>query len=183
MKISRASHPICLCFMLAAGEAFCQSPQTNPQIGFGVFLLVGGESAHTPLSGSGTAIPLAGVYAEWNRHRVRPGLDLRIEGGTNGVHGPLVGPTASVAIAEGQMRPYVEALFGPNNANLDTPGGVLIEPGQPLPNTNRDGVTAQGVAGLDFALSRFCSWRIEFSQSSFSGIAGSHPHAITMPVV
>ena len=174
---------ICVCLQLFAGKAFGQSTQTSPQIGFGIFLSVGGESAHTPHYGSGTAIPLAGVYAEWVRHRIRPGLDLRVEGGTNGVHGTLVGPTVSVVTAEGHMRPYAEALFGPNSANLDTPGGVVIEPGQPVPNTNRDGVTAQGVAGLDFAVSRFCSWRVEFSQSSFSGIAGSHPHAITTGIV
>jgi hypothetical protein len=184
MKISHASCLICLCFMLFAGDAFCQGSESQgPEIGFGVFLSVGGESAHTPHYGSGTAIPLAGVYAEWVKHRVRPGLDLRIEGGTNGVHGPLVGPTISVTTAQGYMRPYAEVLFGPNSANLDTPGGVIIEPGQPVPDTNRDGVTAQGVVGLDFAVSRFCSWRLEFTQSRFSGIPDSHPHAITTGIV
>ena len=179
MKNTCASRLICLCLLLFAPAAFCQSAG----FGGGIFLSIGGESAHTPHFGSGYVIPLVGAYAEWLTPRVHPGLDLRYEGGTNGVHGALVGPRASMSLTGGFVHPYAETLFGSNHANLETAGGTVIEPGQPVPDRNRDGVTIQGVAGFDVDFSRCCRWRLEFSQSRFSGIPDSHPHAVTTGIV
>jgi|SRR5579859_4006231 len=178
MKISRVVILTSLYVSLVAPGAFCQSS------GFGgAFLSIGGQSAHTPHFGRGAVIPLVGVYGEWLTPRVHPGLDLRFEGGSTGVRGTLAGPRASISVAKTWIHPYGEALFGPNHADLDSSGVVIIVPGQPVPNTNRDGITIQGIAGLDMSLSQHWRWRLEFSQSRFSGIPDSHPHAVTTGIV
>ena len=179
MKSSCVVLPICLWISLIAPRVFCQSSG----FGGGAFLSVGGESAHTPHFGHGTAIPLAGVFGEWQTPRVHPGLDLRCEGGSSGVRGTLVGPRASMDVARGWIHPYAEALFGPNHADIDSSTAIVIAPGQPVPNANRDGVTIQGAVGLDMSLSQHWRWRLEFTQSRFSGIPDSHPHAVTVGIV
>jgi hypothetical protein len=179
MKILRAANLICICISLVAPEALCQSSG----FGGGAFLSVGGASSYTPGVVPGIPISLAGVYAEWLAPRVHPGLDLRVAGGATAVCGTLVGPRASVSIARDWLHPYAEALFGPNHADILSPAGTIIEPGQQAPNTNRDGVTVQGVVGMDMNLSQHWRWRLEFTQSRFSGIPGSHPHAVTAGIV
>jgi len=179
MKTSCATNLVFLCFSLIAPGALCQ----NSGFGGGVFLSVGGQSSHTPGVGSGPVIPLVGIYAEWLAPHVHPGLDLRFEGGSTGVRGTLVGPRASVSISGDRLHPYAEALFGPNHADIQSTGVTIIVPGQPVPNTNRDGVTVQGVIGVDMDISQLLRWRFEFTQSRFSGIPDSHPYAVTTGIV
>ena len=88
-----------------------------------------------------------------------------------------------MSIAGDRLHPYAEALFGPNHADIQSTDVTIIVPGQPVPNTNRDGVTIQGVIGLDMDLSQNCRWRLEFTQSRFSGIPDSHPYAVTTGIV
>ena len=145
------------------------------QAGFagGAFLSLGLETPHSPGTSCCAEILLAGVYVEWLRPRVHPGLDVRGEGGTLGVRGTLVGPRASMTF--GRIHPYAEVLIGPNYASLGYSGDTEID---------RHGITTQGVIGLELDTSPHVRWRIiEFTQSSFSGIPNSNPRAFSTGIV
>ena len=151
-------------------------------LGGGIYLLLGVESTHNPGVGSPVTTGLVGGYVEWLRPAVHPGLDVRGSGNTLGLQGTLVGPRASVGL--GSFHPYAEFLAGPNHADYQAPGVTILQPNQLNGSTDREGVTVQGVVGVDADISEHFRWRVlEFSQSRFSGISGSRPSAFTTGIV
>ncbi len=158
------------------GLMFFALPRVHAQeSGFagGAFVSLGFETPHDPGNFSIAEVARAGMYGEWLRPRVHPGLDVREQGGTSGIQGTLVGPRASMTF--GRFHPYAEVLFGPTYALLGYSGYTEID---------RHGITTQGTIGVESDLSRFFRWRIiEFSQSSFSGIPNSNPRAFSTGIV
>jgi hypothetical protein len=154
------------------------------QAGFagGAFVSLGFETPHNQGGFFIDEVARAGVYAEWLRPRVHPGLDVRQQVGRGGIQGTLVGPRASMTF--GRFHPYAEVLFGPTYADFEPPAGTIIPPGGPVPGADLRGITTQGTIGIESDLSPYFRWRIiEFNQSSFSGIPGSHPQAFTTGIV
>lgn len=116
----------------------------------------------------------AGTYAQWNRFGWCPGLDLRLQGGSQNVRGVLVGPRLAYQPRghSWMLRPYVAALFGPNE--LSDYGG----------HADLRGVTTSGVVGVDIHFDSYVGWRVlEYSKGEFTGIAGVYPQTISTGIV
>jgi len=131
------------------------------------------------LLGSATASPgpvgALGVYGQWNRFGFCPGLDLRLQGGTENVRGVLTGPRLAYQ-ARGSariFRPYVELLTGPNELRYYRSYPELR------------GVTVAGVVGIDIHYyNSVFAWRmIEYSKGDFTGVAGVYPQSISTGIV
>lgn len=158
---------------LASSFTALGQPPPAPPLSIGAFLTLGLENHDIPNQPSPVSIPVVGIYGEWTRHRIHPGLDLRAEGGTEGIQGTLVGPRVSTSIYG--FHPYLEGLFGPNH---------LATSNLTQPATDHEGVTKEVAFGLDVGLHGNFRWRlVEFTFGSFSGVHGSTPHAITSGVV
>ena len=135
--------------------------------------------AYVAVGGGTFAAGEAGLYGQWNRTGLCPGLDLRIQGNVSELHGALVGPRLAYKPSGSlhAFHPYVEALFGPNeyprSSNLLTA----------YPASYR-GVTSAAVFGLDGDLTPHLRFRlIEFSKEVFSGRSDTNPYTITTGIV
>jgi len=145
----------------------------------GGYATLGGAIEQAPPPVPGTVIGAAGVYAQWNRFGLCPGLDLRIQGNQGQLHGYLVGPRLAYQ-PRNSLRPfrlYGEALFGKNE---------ITQSGSGLDTSSREyvGVDRVAVIGLDLHADSAFAWRvIEFSKGDFTGLSGSHPQAILTGIV
>jgi hypothetical protein len=135
---------------------------------------IGGYAVLGGASLSPGPIGAMGIYAQWNRFGLCPGLDLRLQGGLQNVRGGLTGPrlayqpTGPARI----FRPYVEILTGPNE----------ISDYRSYPELR--GVTLAGAVGLDLHYKSAIAWRvIEYTKGDFSGIAGVYPQTISTGIV
>ena len=148
----------------------------------GDYLSIGGASIAAPSTTGPYAAGTVGIYAQWNRYGLCPGLDLRIQGNSNQLHGYLTGPRVAYQ-PRGRMnplRPYVEAIFGKNESpyNPSTVGGLSST----IPS--RTGTTRALAIGLDVHSESVFAWRvIEFTKGDFTGISGSNPQSITTGIV
>jgi hypothetical protein len=146
-------------------------------IEFGGYAMLGGAIEETPPPHYGTIISSAGVYAQWNRYGLCPGVDLRIQGNGNQLHGYLVGPRVAFQ-PRGKLRPlrpYAEGLFGKNAINYSPETSGVFS----VPESERVGVTRSIVIGLDLHAGAMFEWRvIEFSKGDFTGLQGSYPQTL-----
>jgi len=111
-----------------------------------------------------------GVYGQWNRYGWCPGLDLRLQGGSQNVRGVLTGPRLAYQPMGTTriFRPYAEVLTGPNELR-DFNGHPEVR-----------GVTLAGVVGVDIHYNSAFAWRlIEYTKGEFTGISGSRPQTIS----
>ena len=157
-------------------HTFAQQPRwdAGAHAEFGLLYRSTSQDARSPIASA------AGIYVEWLRpphlSLVNVGLELRADAGV------LVGPRISTS-ANGPFHAYLGGLFGPTHSTYN-PGTVIYPAGTPPPDDNRDGVTAEGVAGVEADMSAHFRWRIvELTQASFSGISGSHPFSIQTGLV
>jgi len=140
--------------------------------------MIGGAIEDTPPPHTGHPIGAIGLYAQWNRYGLCPGLDLRLQGNGSHLHGYLVGPRVAYQPRSESLRPfrlYAEGLFGKNEVTYspDTSGLFTI------PATEHIGVTRSIVIGLDFHVTAPFDWRvIEFSKGDFTGLPGSYPQTL-----
>jgi hypothetical protein len=157
-----------------AAQAQTEAPRPAP-LSIGAFYSLGFEKHDASNQPGSVLIPLAGIYGEWTRYRVHPGLDLRGEAGEEGIRGTLVGPRVSTSWKI--LHPYVEGLFGPNHFLLSDSTSTLQE-------EDREGVTKEVAFGLDADVKRYARWRVvEFTYGSFSGVHGSTPHTVSTGIV
>lgn len=160
-------------------------PPSDPvhyPIEIGEYVTVGGASTAAPTIRESYVVGAVGIYAQWNRYGLCPGLDLRIQGNSSQLHGYLVGPRV-VYQPKGRMnpfRPYAEALFGKNETPYNT-----ATPGILNPTFNSiTGTTRAFAIGLDLHSDSAFAWRIlEFTKGDFTGIPNSHPQTITTGIV
>jgi hypothetical protein len=161
------------------------NPPPDPKdapVEIGGYATVGGTVDETPPPHSGAVAGSAGIYAQWNRFGLCPGLDLRIQGNQNALHGYLVGPRVAFQ-PRGSLRPfrlYAEGLFGKNEISYSAPtDGVFTGPA-----IDRVGANRSIVFGLDLHTDHAFGWRvIEFQKGDFTGLPGSHPQTITTGIV
>jgi len=143
----------------------------------GEYVTVGGAANSTPGTQGAYAAGTVGLYAQWNRYGLCPGLDLRIQGNSSQLHGYLVGPRV-VYQPRGKLnpfRPYAEALFGKNETPYNTANQTF---------SSITGTTRAFAIGLDLHSDSAFAWRvIEFTKGDFTGIPGSHPQTITTGIV
>lgn len=142
--------------------------------------MIGGAIEDTPPPHSGYPVGAIGLYAQWNRYGLCPGLDLRIQGNGSHLHGYLVGPRVAYQPRSERLRPfrlYAEALFGKNEVTY-TPSTSDIYP--PIPALREYvGTTRSIVIGLDLHVTAPIDWRVlEFSKGDFSGLPGSYPQTL-----
>jgi hypothetical protein len=151
-------------------------PRDAP-IEVGGYAMLGGAIEETPTSHSGSTVGAAGIYAQWNRFGLCPGLDLRVQGSQSELHGYLVGPRVAYQ-PRNSLRPfrlYAEALFGKNEITQNTASasGLITS------SSDLSGVNRAAVIGLDLHADSAVAWRvIEFSKGDFTGLAGSRPQTI-----
>jgi hypothetical protein len=135
--------------------------------------MFGGGIEDTPPPHSEYPVGAIGLYAQWNRFGTSPGLDLRLQGDANHLHGFLVGPRLAYQ-PRGNLRPfrpYIEGLFGRNEVSYSPPSGG--------PSAEYAGVTRSIAIGLDLHTGTPFDWRvIEFSKGSFTGLQGSAPQTV-----
>lgn len=157
-------------------------PEDSPvEVGFYVGL--GSAIEETPPPHSSVFTANAGIYAQWNRFGLCPGLDLRAQGNSDYLHGYLVGPRLAYQ-PRGHyrpLRPYVEALFGKNEINYSPPlTNTALNP----ISTPHTGVTRAIAVGLDLHPDSVLSWRVlEFTKGDFTGLPGSYPQTLTTGLV
>jgi hypothetical protein len=161
------------------------SPPPDPKdspVEIGGYATVGGTIDQTPPPHSGAVVGSAGIYAQWNRFGLCPGLDLRIQGNQNDLHGYLVGPRVAFQ-PRGNLRPlrlYAEGLFGKNEISNYAPSYAVFNG----PAVDLVGVNRSIVFGLDLHTDSAFGWRvIEFSKGDFTGLPGSHPQTITTGII
>ena len=156
-------------------------PKDSP-VEIGGYATVGGTVDQTPPPHSGAFAGSAGIYAQWNRFGLCPGLDLRIQGNQNDLHGYLAGPRVAFQ-PKGSLRPfrlYAEGLFGKNEITYYAPSDAVFTG----PAIDRVGVNRSIVVGLDLHMDSAFGWRvIEFSKGDFTGLSGSHPQTIMTGIV
>jgi hypothetical protein len=151
-------------------------PESHHSVALAGFIAIGGQGGGDPTAASAVAVPTAGLYAEWTRHILQPGLELRAVGGGRGVLGTLVGPRLSLSYKQVPFHPYVAALFGPNH--------ILYSANNLPPTIDRHGVTRQFTIGLEEDLGHFVRWRVvDFSKGTFDGIPNSSPQSWTTGIV
>jgi hypothetical protein len=161
------------------------NPPSDPiryPIEIGEYATVGGASAAVPSTSSPYAIGTVGIYAQWNRYGLCPGLDLRIQGNASQLHGYLVGPRVAYQPRGRQnpLRLYAEALFGKNESPYNRAIVGVLDPAF----NSYTGTTRAVAIGLDFHSDSAFAWRvIEFTKGDFTGIPNSHPQTITTGIV
>ena len=155
-------------------------PPSDPvhyPIEIGEYVTVGGASGNPPSSNSPYPAGTVGIYAQWNRYGLCPGLDLRIQGNSGQLHGYLVGPRV-VYQPRGKLNPfrlYAEGLFGKNEIPYNTATQTF---------NSITGTTRAFAIGLDLHADSAFAWRvIEFTRGDFTGIPNSHPQTITTGIV
>jgi hypothetical protein len=156
-------------------------PEDAP-VEVGGYGMLGGASEDTPRANSGTFAAAAGLYAQWNRFGLCPGLDVRIQGNQSQLHGYLVGPRVAYQPRH-RLRPfrfYAEALFGKNEITQNT----VSSSGLVTASKDLSGVNRVALIGLDLHGDSAFAWRvIEFSKGDFTGLSGSHPQTIMTGIV
>jgi hypothetical protein len=135
--------------------------------------------SYVAVGGGKVAVGAAGLYGQWNRRGLCPGLDLRLQGNSSYLHGALVGPRLAYK-PSGDLHafhPYIEALFGPNEyPRPATPFNSY------LPSYR--GITSAVVIGLDGDLTPHVRFRIvEYTRETFTGLAGANPYTVTTGIV
>jgi hypothetical protein len=134
--------------------------------------VLGAAIEDTPPPHSGYTVGAIGLYAQWNRYGLCPGLDLRTQGNSEHLHGFLVGPRVAYQ-PRGRLRPlrpYIEGLFGRNEVSFSPDTSA---------ETAYTGVTRSIVIGLDVHVHAVFDWRVvEFSKGDFTGLHGSYPQTL-----
>lgn len=147
--------------------------------GYGIF---GGAIEDTPPPHSGYPVGAIGLYAQWNRFGLSPGLDLRLQGNQSHLHGFLIGPRVAYQ-PRGNLRPfrpYIEGLFGKNEVSYSPDTSGLFT----TPATEHVGVTRSIAIGLDLHTRTGLDWRvIELSKGDFTGLHGSYPQTVMTGVL
>jgi hypothetical protein len=168
--------------------AYVDPSNTEPPVEIGGYVGLGGVLDETSQSYSGGIAGLAGIYGQWNRNGWCPGLDARLQGNNEDLHGGLFGPRLAYK-PEGVLsdfHPYIELLAGPNELpqNAINPA-TIISPGSGSPTLpSRRGVLVTGAIGLDVNYGTHVRWRvIEFTKGTFTGLAGSQPSTIMTGIV
>jgi hypothetical protein len=146
--------------------------------------MVGGAIEDTPPPHHGYAVGASGLYALWNRYGFCPGLDLRLQGNGDHLHGYLVGPRVAYQPRSERLRSfrlYAEGLFGKNEVSYSPDTGTSsLVPAQ----KEYIGTTRSIVIGLDLHTGTPFDWRVlEFSKGDFTGLHGSYPQTITTGIL
>jgi hypothetical protein len=143
----------------------------------GGYGMLGGAIEDTPPPHTGYAVGAIGLYGQWNRYGLCPGVDLRIQGNSEHLHGFLVGPRVAYQ-PRGKLRPlrpYIEGLFGKDEVSYSPDTSV---------ETIYTGVTRSIVIGLDLHVHAVFDWRVvEFSKGDFTGLPGSYPQTLQTGIV
>jgi len=145
------------------------------RISAGAYAGLGFTTAGQPTGSHSGVVGQIGIYGEYARHALRPGIDARLSGQSFALPLPnifsdgsdgdgtatekLIGPRLSYA--KGIAHPYVEGLFGKGyQSNIEMPG-----------NQNEffaNGIAKYAVGGIDFDADSHVQVRIEYAAGRIS---------------
>jgi hypothetical protein len=169
----------CCVILLASSPLHAQLQRDGPLLSAGAYASLGITTSGQPTGSHGGVQGQIGIFADYARYALRPGIDARLAGqsftfpslilvGEDGNNGTatekLIGPRLSYA--NGPFHPYVEALFGKGYESGITQTGV------DKPYLYAQGTAKYGVAGLDLETAPHLDLRFEYSLGTIGSPQG-----------